>query len=207
MQPANALWQSIGGTIPNGMQQDEAAKGLVIRFELQQIQDEAASEKQGRPVFVEKEIIEIRSPNDPLTIIEREVTPADRRTYPHAYAAFKENRPEQVVGTALREWPPIARSQADRLAFAGVRTVEQLADISDDGCAQLGHGYLTLRNNAIAYLKKAQDGSSTTQLVAEIQQMRIQNESLARQVRDLSAALDKRDEVATPATPKKGKAQ
>lgn len=182
---------------------DEAAKGLVVRFELQAVEDPAKSAAEGRPVFEDKEFIEIRSPNDPLSIVHREVEPKDRQTYPQLYKAWKEGTSDALVGTPLKEWPVIAKSQAEMLAFRGLRTVEQFADVSDDGCAQLGHGFLTLRNKAIAWLAKAKDASSATKMAVELQSRDVQIQDLQRQVRELLAMKAEAKEEAAP--PKKAK--
>lgn len=179
---ANQLWQQVTGTLP-----DEAAKGLIIRFELEAEQDEKASDEQGRPVFVDYEYIEVRSLNDPHSIVHRRVTEADKRMYPQAYRAWKEGTADSVTGTPLKEWPPIAKSQAEMLAFRGIRSVEQFVEVSDDGCHQLGHGFLTLRNKAIAWLQKAKDGSSVTRLAAELQAKDSRIAALERQMTDVVA--------------------
>lgn len=48
-----------------------------------------------------------------------------------AYKAWKEGREMPVNGTALAAWPGITPEQAEIFRLAGVRTVEQVADMSD----------------------------------------------------------------------------
>lgn len=194
MDAATQQWQQLFGS-----GQDEAAKGLVIRFELRPIEDEGKTDAEGRPVFVEKEFIEIRSPNDPLSVVEREVGARDRQLYAQAYKAFKEGMSDVLTGTPLKEWPPAARSQVDFLAFRGVRTVEQLVEVSDDGCQHLGHGYLTLRNKASAWLAKAKDASESTRMAAELQRRDVEIQNLKRQVSELVSRFGEKEE----STPKK----
>jgi hypothetical protein len=191
------LWQQVTGSGP-----DEAAKGMIIRFEFQGLVDEAKSAEEGRPVYRDVEFIEIRSPNDPLSVVHREVTKEDRATYPQLYRAWKEGAADALTGTPLKEWAPIAASQAALLAFKGIRTVEQFVEVSDDGCHQLGHGYLTLRNAAIAWMKKAQDASSATKMAAELQARDSEIRALKNQIADIAA---RQAELAEASPPKKSK--
>jgi hypothetical protein len=186
-------WQQVTGSAP-----DEAAIGMIVTFEMVGLQDEAKSAEEGRPVFVDKEFIEIRSPNDPLSVVHREVTREDRNTYPQAYKAWKEGAEDATTGTPLKEWPPIAKSQAALLGFRGIRTVEQFCEVSDDGCHQIGHGYLTLRNAAQAWLRKAQDGSAATKLAAELQAKDSEIRALKNQVADILARIAEKDEAPAP---------
>lgn len=189
MQNATQLWQQVTGNLP-----DEAAKGLIVRFELVGEMDEKASAEQGRPVFSDFEYIEIRSPNDPLSIVHRRVEEKDKRIYPQAYKAWKEGSSDALTGTPLKEWAPIAKSQAELLAFRGIRTVEQFVEVSDDGCHQLGHGMLTLRNKAISWLTKANDAAAATKFAAESQAKDSEIRALKNQIADIQTRLAERGE-------------
>jgi hypothetical protein len=147
---------------------------------------------------VDKEFIEIKSPNDPLSVVHREVTREDRNTYPQLYRSWKEGAAEATTGTPLKEWTPIAASQAALLGFKGIRTVEQFCEVSDDGCHQMGHGYLTLRNKAQAWLLKANDASATTKLAAELQARDSKIRALENQIADIIARQAERDEAPAP---------
>jgi hypothetical protein len=82
--------------------------------------------------------------------------------------------------------------------FRGIRTVEQFCEVSDDGCHQIGHGYLTLRNAAQAWLRKAQDGSAATKLAAELQAKDSEIRALKNQVADILARIAEKDEAPAP---------
>lgn len=187
------LWRKMTGSGP-----DEAAKGMIVRFEFLGLMDEAKSAEEGRPVFRDVEFIEIKSPNDPYSVVHREVTRDDRATYPQLYRAWKEGAADPTTGTPLKEWPAIAASQVALLGFKGVRTIEQFVEVSDDGCHQLGHGYLTLRNSAIAWLKKAKDGSDATKFAADLQQRDSRIRALENQIADIAAKQAEKDDAAPP---------
>jgi hypothetical protein len=190
------LWQQVTGSMP-----DEAAKGMIVRFELVAVPNAEKTDAEGRPHFDDVEFIEVRSPNDHLSVVHRAVEEKDKRTYPQAYKAFKEGSADPISGTPLKEWPPIAKSQCEYLGFRGIRTVEQFADVSDDGVHQMGAGYLTLRNKAIAWLAKAKDGSQVTKMAAELQKRDVEIQNLQRQVSELITKLE------DAPTPKRSKSQ
>jgi hypothetical protein len=202
MEAATQLWQQVTGNLP-----DEAAKGLIVRFELVAEMDEKASADEGRAVFSEYEYIEIRSPNDQLSVVHRRVEEKDKRTFPQAYRSWKEGSRDALTGTPLKEWAPIAKSQAELLAFKGIRTVEQFVEVSDDGCHQLGHGILTLRNKAQAWLLKANDASATTKMAVEMQAKDSEIRALKQQMADIVAKLAERDDAPQRNKPKREAAQ
>lgn len=195
MQAQNALWNQVTG---GGLPDSTAETGLVIRFELRPELNQAKSDAEARPVYDEVEYIEIRSPNDPLTIIERPVEAKDKALYPRAYKSFKEGTADAISGTPLKEWPPISKSLTEQLAFKGIRSVEQFAEISDDACQHLGHGFLTLRNKAIAWLEKAKDGSQVTKMAAELAKRDLEISSLQRQLSELISRLGKDEDAPAP---------
>lgn len=190
------LWQQVTGTMP-----DEAANGLIVRFELVGVMDETKSAEEGRPVFVDKEFIEIKSQNDVHSVVHREVEARDRQMYPQTYKAWKDGAADALTGTPLREWAPIAASQVALLGFRGIRTVEQFAETSDDGCHQLGAGYLTLRQKAQAWLLKANDASSATKMAAMLAERDSEIRALKQQVADIVSRVSEREE----STPKRKK--
>lgn len=182
---ATELWQQVTGTMP-----DEAARGLIIHFSLENVPDDGASDAEGRPVFKEVEFIEKRSPNDALSTIHRPATEADRREFPQIYRAWKTGAAEAISGTPLKEWAVIAKSQVEFLGFRGIRSVEQFAEVSDDGCHQMGQGYLTLRNKAQAWLAKAKDASQVTKMTAELERRDSKIRDLERQLSEIINRLD-----------------
>jgi hypothetical protein len=129
----------------------------------------------------------------------------DKRTFPQAYRAWKEGSRDALTGTPLKEWAPIAKSQAELLAFKGIRTVEQFVEVSDDGCHQMGHGILTLRNKAQAWLLKANDASATTKLAAVIEARDSEIRALRQQVSDIVAKQAERDASTDNEKPKRAR--
>ncbi len=147
-----------------------ARKGVYARFYLVPKQNEAESAKEGRPVFEDKEYIELIAAGNSTNIIRRPVYESDKRQYREEYRMFKEGDNEQIVGTRLDEVPWITRSQVEELMYRKIRTLEALADVSDQDCNV--PGMLDLRRKAQAWLQKANEAKPFTAMQAEMEEMR-----------------------------------
>jgi hypothetical protein len=151
-------------------------KGVYARFYLVPKQNEALSAEKGMPVFEDKEYIELIAAGNSTNIIRRPVYEQDKRMYRGEYKLFKEGDAEQITGTRLDEVPWITRSQVEELLYRKIRTLEGLADVSDQDCNI--PGMLDLRRKAQAWLTKAQEAAPFTAMQAELDAMRKELASL-----------------------------
>lgn len=161
--------------------QDNSMKGVHARFYIFPVKDEAASAEAGRPIFVEKEFVELVAPGNSTNIIRRKVSDMDRRNFPAQYAKFKEGDSEQLVGTPLAEWPLVTRSQVEELAYIKCRTVEQLGELNDLACNAIP-GLYDLKRKAKMWLEKAASDAPFTALAKE-------NEDLKARIAALEESL------------------
>lgn len=74
-----------------------------------------------------------------------------------AYKAWKEGQEPPVNGTPLKGWPMLSPAQLQNLLHMGLRAVEDVAGMNDEGMRRYGMGALDLKNKATAFLK-AQSG-------------------------------------------------
>lgn len=140
---------------------------LYVQFFPGSIQDKTKSLEAGRPIFRDVEMIRIMVPGDKGNIIEREVREQDKHRFPRHYAAYKNNQQELIEGTPLEKWNYLSEAQVRELRHFNVRTVEQLAMMSD-GHAQNFIGINVLRKKAQEYLDAAEEGAPVAQLQAEL---------------------------------------
>lgn len=129
----------------------EADKNLMVKFFVKSVQNVMESGKQGRPVFKEKVYIEIRIAGQRDAQACRPVTHADKQRFPQHWKAYNDRTAPPTEGAPLSEWAMISRSQVDELAFSNVKTVEQLASISDTNLQSIMGGNI-LREKAIKWL-------------------------------------------------------
>ena len=169
----------------------ESTKGVYAKFYMHPKQDEKASAEAGRPIYVEKEYVEIIAAGNSNNIIRRPVSDMDRRRFRQAYAKFREGDTEQLVGTPLSEVTWITRGMVEELAYKKVRTVEQLSELNDAVCGAMP-GVYDLKRKAQAWVAKAEGAAPFTALQKE-------NDELKNRIAALEALMQqpvKKEKVA-----------
>lgn len=157
--------------------EQKADEQLLVKFFIKEHEDKAKTLAEGRPIFKEIEYVEIRMAGrrDPLAC--RPATHKDKTRFARHYEAFQKRIEQPEEGTPLSEWPQISRSQVEELAFFNIKTVEQLANMSDTNAQQF-HGGYTLKTRAKEFL----ESSDATKLIAE-------KEAMEQRINDLEAQL------------------
>lgn len=124
------------------------------------------------------------------------VWPQIERHYDH----WKRGQDMPTEGTPLEAWPGIAPGQISRLRDMHIRTVEDLATVTDAALDKIGMGARELQRRAMAFVNNI-DGAATAarqaKLEAEIEMLRVQNAELAEAVKAMKAD-DKRKKPRKP---------
>lgn len=146
---------------------------LLVRFFIDAVEDGAASKREGRPIYKDVEWVDIRVPGSRDAVI-RPCRPEDYNRFPKHYDAFKRRigkDSEAVVGTPLSTWPwhGMTRSRVEELKHFNVRTVEQLAGMSDGQGMKL-MGFQQMKQAAIAYLETVKTTAPIARLQAQLEQ-------------------------------------
>jgi hypothetical protein len=160
----------------------EADKSLLVKFFPKTVPDQAETAKNGRPCFKDKTYIEIRIAGQRDAQACRPVTHADKQRFPAHFKAYEDRVAPPTEGMPLTEWAQVSRTQVEELTFLNVKTVEQLASISDSNIAGYMGGY-TLRDKAKKYLETA--GADKIDL--EKEEMRDEIAELKAMVKSLMA--------------------
>jgi|TARA_R110000868_G_scaffold31617_4_gene115780 hypothetical protein len=130
---AHIDWQGI----MNGQQTPKKRySGANVRFFNAYNENEEKTLKEGRPIFDEIPSISIQFPGMDETV--RRIEPQDIRDYPDKYAAFKAGSEPVTEGTPIAEWALMSGSAMRELQYLGFKTVEQLANASDEAKRKLG---------------------------------------------------------------------
>lgn len=174
--------------------QKEMDKSLLVKFYMKTVPDQAATEEAGRPMFKDVEYIDIRVVGKKNGGVARPARPHDFERFPQHYAMFKNRIEAPVEGTPLSEWPVIARSTVETLAFMNVKTVEQLAELSDTYCSQImgGHGFKDKAKKFLAYADEVKVETDKIALKEENEQLRADMAEMKAQIE----ALQKKDSPA-----------
>ena len=175
-------------------------ENLVVTFKYQAMENAAESLKEGRPIFEDVEVCEIRAPGmkdwkvfpahffshwitDPFTGGQRQVTYSER--FKHQYRQFREHAAQTKVGTPLDYAKFLTDARRAELRAVNVYTVEALAAVDGAELKNLGIGGRDLKNQAIAYLEETKSGASTKQIEVELEALRARNVILEEDVATL----------------------
>lgn len=156
--------------------------GLLPQFEMQSVPDPVASEREGRPIFKDVEIVQLLTPGNMLNIPVEKVTQEHREQWPREYQAFKAGHEISADGTPLEQWPILRKSQVAELKAMHLFTVEHVRDMSDHVCQRFMGG-MRLRALAKAFLDDAEAGALLSQVTAA-------NEKKDREIAELRAKVD-----------------
>lgn len=189
------------------MDERDRSKGdekLYVKFFVQPLQNRTKSIEAGRPIFEEKTFIQIMVPGDKDNIVTREIRENDKRRFPKQWAAYENDRSELIEGTPLEQWPHLSVAQVEELKYFNIRTVEQLAGVSDSA-SQNFMGIQVLKARAQEFLEASKENVSLASLQEELKdrdaKIAAQDLAISQMAEDMAklrASLDKSVEEELP---------
>ena len=172
---------------------------LVVLFRYQEFENPDKTLKEGRPIFDDVEVCEIRSSGskdvkvklateisadgwvtDPFTGQQKQRTYAER--FAQQYRQFKANAAQTKTGTPLDNVPFLSVGRRAELRAQNVYTVEQLAAIEGSELKNLGPGGREFKNKAMEFIEQSRVGAPNKQLLAELEALRARNAILEEDV-------------------------
>jgi hypothetical protein len=153
---------------------------LFVRFYTKATKNEAKSQEAGRAIFEEQVFINIKIPGDKNNDVNRIAFPEDITRFPIHYERFRKGQ-EQVIGTPLNAVPFLNEAQVEEYKALYIRTVEQLAALSDVQASKI-FGSVAHKQEAQKFLDSFKSADS---LRAEFQK---KFEEQAAQIAALQAA-------------------
>lgn len=113
----------------------------------------------------------------------------------HAYkkslANFLESRENPVDGTPITNWPAVSPAQSRTLLDMNIRTIEDVAVMTEEAVQRLGMGARAIKEKARAWLEASKDTGKVSEQLAAIQQenadLRDRNETLMARLEKLEA--------------------
>jgi hypothetical protein len=124
----------------------------IVEFFRQAVEIPFKSAEKGMPVYEDREFARMISPGNSKSIPVEVVTEEHKKRWPREYQAFAANLAAPVIGTPLAEWSALSPATVLNLTSVHVRTVEQLADLSDADLQHIGIGGRELREKAKAFV-------------------------------------------------------
>lgn len=200
----NFAWQSMGG--------DTSEEKLFVKFHMGAVLDGAETARLGFPKYKDTPCVTIAIPGDKSLVIDRPVWDdennprSDTQRFAKAWAAFKAGHADDaLIGHPLTEWPPISKGHIETLTFQKVRTVEQLASMSDATCQRF-LGSLALREKAKQWLVEREKERPFQELRQEMEVKDKAVAELREELASLRAAMQPAAAPAPEAKPDKRKA-
>ena len=154
---------------------------LAVTFYKRSVKQEDESVAAGRPIFKEFDFVRICVPGDNLTEIDTYANESHKARFPRQWAHYQNQvgNEEKIIGTPVEQWTLISRSQAEELKGIKFRTVEDIANCSDQQLQRIGmiagmspHSF---REKAKAFLNLANDSAEVAQREAELQALKEEN--------------------------------
>ena len=175
---------------------------LVAVFKNMAIPNPAKTAEAGRPIFDDREVVEIRAPgsrnfsvhpanvvshwqDDPETGEQTPVTYAER--FRHQYQQFKAHGVQTKTGTPLTHAPFLTEGRRAELRAQNIYTVEALADIDGEPLKNLGYGGRDMKNQAMEYIAEASRGAADSKMAAELEAIKARNALLEEDVKLLKS--------------------
>ncbi len=185
-----------------------------VWFEWAAVKDDAASTKEGRPVFDQVLRATVVSPGQTKSsaafILRRKYPDGSIKTYHHAQKFARqieqfersENTPE-MIGTPLSELSFLDHGQRATLKAFNVHTAEALGNLSDTALGGMGIGMRALRDKAKAYIDHAAGAAPLNRLADENAKLRAEYDTLRANHDDLVAKVQAMEAKRGPGRPPK----
>jgi hypothetical protein len=142
----------------------------------------------GVPKYVDMDFITITIPGNRDLIIHTPVTDFYEWRFPQEYEAFKRGQEASVTGTPLEMWPVLQPSQVAELKHQGIRTIEQLASLSDTSSGVM-RGFYAMKHKAQQFLDDAKDKTATAFVRAQMEEQNERHKAELKAVEDRFAAM------------------
>lgn len=154
---------------------------LYVEFTMEAIEQPFESKAQGRPIYKDVPHICILFPGDKTKKIFRPVKDEDKYRFPRHWQAFENQGIQTMEGTPITEWPTLSKSEALEYKAVNVHTLEMLSNLSDMQLQSLPLGARARREEAKAWLMKADGGAAISKLTSENEILRMEVERLKQQ--------------------------
>lgn len=162
----------------------------IIRFEDKSEPDPIKTAEAGHPVYKTVHFAYVRNPGSRDEWTTKVNENFFRQYGRAAYDKWIETQEQPAEGTPLELWPPLPKHLVEEWRYFHVRSIEQLAALSDTNVQRMGMGVLEWRKKAQAWLEDAKTGAASQKLVSDNERLMREVERLTRQVQELKNHLD-----------------
>jgi hypothetical protein len=161
--------------------------GVQVEFEQYPVLLGFESKQAGREIYQDEPHVRIRVAGQDKSEFFGPVTAKIKARFPEEWAAFERGMEAPMVGTPIEQWGRITPSMRKQLHLLNVRTVEDIASMSDDGLQKLGMGARQLQNDARKFLSLSQSSADLARLEELEKSNKEKDEALRMQGEQLAA--------------------
>ena len=162
---------------------------LPVMFYSKAVKNDFESQKQGRPIFYDVDMVKIFVPGDDTLVVDTYVREDHKQKWPRQWAHYqnKKGGDQRLVGkTPLTEWPRLSQSQVEELRAMKFFSVDDIANASDmalQGIGMVGGmSPFAFRDAAQRFLKVAAGDAADAKLQAQLAEQTQANASLQAQM-------------------------
>lgn len=139
------------------------SSGLMVGFDVISVK----VENDGEPERHEQRLVVIKQPRGDRRAQVREMISEEQamRQFPQEFSAFKQFGSVPTHGTPIEEMPSVSRMDILRAEALGVRSVEDLLQLSRDMAQQNGRDFLRMWEVAKAFKERNDGGKEVTDMV------------------------------------------
>jgi hypothetical protein len=165
-------------------------ENLLVKFFQKPKINSAKTAEAGRPIYEDRLHIQIMQPGNKDSILIRPANSMDKSRFAEHLRKYEAREDQEALeGTPLEEWAGITRSQCEELKYLNIRTVEQLAAVSDSN-AQNVMGIAHMKQRATKYLEDTAGDATAEALESANEQI--------QELREAIASLQAGDKVEVP---------
>lgn len=174
---------------------------LAVMFYVMPVKNEFESEKQGRPIYQDVDMVKIMVPGDSTSIVTQAVREDHKSRFPLQWAHFQNKHASDAreIGTPLSTWTRLTVSQVEELKALKIYTVENVAGMSDANLQRIGmiagmapHAF---RDHAIRFLAVSR-GDAVAQ-AAEARAKALEEENAKIKADTEKALAEMREQIAS----------
>lgn len=142
--------------------------GVFATFYDDALKNEFKSKKVGYAVFDDVLMIKIQVPNQ-IDCVPRPAQEKDKERFPKSWNAYVTGKEEVEEGFPLAQWPQMTAGELKVCQANQIKTVEQLAEVSDATIHRLGQGGVGMKQRAIKFLKSLGETDALRARVKELE--------------------------------------
>lgn len=167
-------------------QQRAQRTNLNLRFFIEPVQNQAKTLEAGRPIYDQVEMVAINVPGSKDEVVKK-VNDDVKAKFGPQYARWKQTQEQPVDGTPLSMVPWLNAAQVREMQAINIKTLEQLASLSDTAVQKIGMGGQELRRKAQEYMKSAAGNADTQKLTERLAFLEAENKRLKDAVTQVNA--------------------